>query len=195
MQQTPMGQLMWLPMTAMDFFARSLHNWSQPGSQPGGWNQGCCSNAPCFSANTAPPIAYSPLPATCETPTKRGGEPCCGVNCRCGGERCGDGCPCRDRVVHSGGDRVNLIEWSLVEVALGNDSRVLAKGEDLVDQCVTPEEFQNSVIYKWARKDDEKVDPNNLRVYTKVLDSWCKPSWDYEATQIQVLREISARIK
>ena len=166
MHQTAWGQMMFFPMTAMEMLARSLQNWSQP-----------CAPAACPAPVCAEPVRHP--------------EPCCGTRCRCGGDRCRDGCPCRDRVYHTSGDRVSLIEYTLAEIGLGNSSRVLDRGEDLVTQCVTPEELQNGIIYEWAQKHpDVEIKGRNLRVYTKVLDSWCKPTWDYEEAQVQVLSQI-----
>ena len=180
MQQTPWGQMMSFPLTAAEMFSRSLQNWWQPSCPPpyNSWGPPSC----------PPPVA------ACDEPRRREAS-CCGVNCHCDGQDCHDGCACRDRGSHRGSDCVRLVEFTLVVVGLGHHSRVLEHGQRVMEDCVTLEDFQNRIIYEWARHHDEPIDANNLRVYTKVLDSWRKPCFDFEEVQVQTLRQIRDAIE
>ncbi len=145
----------------------------------------------------------STWPAKQDFHCKEEGE-CCGVSCcppgcRCDGGRCKSDCPCCERTYHTGSDRVRLVDYTLAEVRRGEASRVLEHHQEIFDDCTTIDEIHNQIITRYVcRHHEEKCkDPEfgkNLRVYTKVLDSWCKPSWDYEEAQIRALRGIQAAV-
>jgi hypothetical protein len=111
-----------------------------------------------------------------------------------GGTRCGTcgqkeaDCCCRKGCNHCGSNEVQLVEYSVVNVRRGGNQPVQVQ-QVVLDECMSPQEFQNWVIIQYA-KDHPGVDGKSLRVYCKVLDTWCKPDWDYQEKQIQSLEQI-----
>ena len=126
----------------------------------------------------------------------RGSQGSCGsgegCGCGCGCNRCRSGNCCRSGC-HGGSDKVWLVEYSIVNVGRGGDYNVPCR-QRLIRDCMSCEEFKNWVIADYVRE-HPNVNGKNLRVYVKVLDSWCKEEWDYEERQIEVLEEIRNAIR
>jgi hypothetical protein len=119
-----------------------------------------------------------------------------------GGTRCGtcgqkeSDCCCRKGCNHCGSNEVQLVEYSVVNLRRSADRRdehPVQVHQVVLDECMSPQEFQNWVIVQYA-KNHPGVDGKNLRVYCKVLDTWCKPDWDYQERQIETLEGIRAAI-
>ena len=183
------GQMMMWPMSMFaDMFSRSMQ-----GMQ-------------CMPMPSAPasPLPCPPREASCGTTARGRGDDWSGSPRRDdtwhgggGGKACGCGCDCSSCrsgscCHHCGCDTVRLVEYSVVNIARGSrhdrDTPVHCR-QILLRDCETAEEFNNQVIAEYARE-HQQVDAKNLRVYFKVLDSWCKEQWDYEEEQIDALREI-----
>ncbi|RMH22010.1 MAG: hypothetical protein D6696_04330 [Acidobacteria bacterium] len=113
---------------------------------------------------------------------------CCGDSCRCDGTTCREGCPCWERR-HCGSDKVKLIEYSLVQLHKYGDGRILKAGQILVSECTDMCEVHNEIIVDYVREHKD-VNGKNLRVYTCMLDCWCKPEFDWQEEQIKALDEI-----
>jgi len=115
----------------------------------------------------------------------------CGCGCdSCNRGRCCGGSNCH----HCGSNTVKLVEYSVVNIGRGAGRQDLRCRQMLIRDCTTSEEFNNCVIAEYA-KENPHDDCKNLRVYSKVLDRWCKQEWDYEATQIAVLEQIREAIE
>ena len=113
--------------------------------------------------------------------------------CSCGGWKDDDDDDCYRRSCRGydrRSNRVRLVEYSLVSVARrggkGADFEPV-HGQEVLRDDESRDDFHNWVIAKYAR--DPEV-ARNLRVYTRVLDSWCKESWDYDERRLDALREI-----
>lgn len=195
-------QMMTMPMNMMETFTRSMQS-SCPVSQT-------CLPAPC--PEPCVPVACEPVKEApwrcCDSDCRCDGNRChescgcrsrdyrrcCDSDCRCDGDRCHERCPCRSRVYHHGSDRVKLVEYSVASVRRGA-RRPPDYGQQLFSGCATHEEITNEVITRYVKKHcDQPVDGKDLRVYTKVLDTWCKPEFDFEEEQIETLRGIRRAI-
>lgn len=91
---------------------------------------------------------------------------------------------------------VRLFEYTLVTVERGNE-HILEHGQKLIRDPMTEEEFGNSVIAAYARRESKSLSEeaaNNLRVAARHLKTWAKRPLHYEERQLQVLHEIAGRI-
>jgi hypothetical protein len=177
------GQMMTMPMQMMDCWMKSMQGMQS------GWSSCMPAQADCY----LPPVCEPVQEAREEWREHHDDGPCCGIGCQCGGRDCRDDCPCRCGPYHTGSDREKLIEYTLVSLAPGH-GRVLHYGQTLVDGCTSMEEVENEIIVGYVNEHCGKVNGKNLRVYMRALDSWCKPSWDYEERQIAVLEQIAHKL-
>src|SRR6185295_3160251 len=170
------GQMICLPMTLFsEAVSRTMRDF-----QPAGFLPAVC--APC-EAKTA---ACAPIqPEVCTSDWSCAPRPTGWGSCGTCGRAAGECC------CNRGSDRVKLIEFSLVTVRRNAKCGVLWSGQRLVSDCTTPDEFQNQIVVEYVQSHcDRPVDGKNLRVYTRVLDSWCKSDFDWEEEQIDALQEI-----
>lgn len=109
----------------------------------------------------------------------------------CGG--CGKNpCGCNNR--NRGCDKDCLVEYSLVSVPADGPGHVLFHGQRMVS-CESRDEFNNQVICDYVQSCGHPVNCKNLRVWSRQLDSWSRPCWDYEEEQIQALRGIKRALE
>ena len=205
------GQMMFWPMTTMaDMMSRSMQGMQGMGMQNMGWgsSQGT-SCAPCAPCGLPEPcreetITVSTRPGrddwSCNTSGSNdwgcqgsgGNDRSCdsGSSCGCGCSSCNRGNCCGgSNCHHCGSNQVKLVEYSVINIGRGERNENIRCRQMLIRDCMTQEEFNNCIIAEYA-KEHPHVNCKNLRVYYKVLDSWCKRDWDYEETQIAVLEQI-----
>jgi hypothetical protein len=200
------GQMVCMPMNVFaETLARAMQgvqagplSWTQPNcGQPAAAlcapAASACATAPCTSIDVA--RASDCAVECCRDPAHQHG----------GWHQDGDACCSRDtccsrHVRHTSGDRLILYEYTLADVGRSR-GRVLESGQKLVDSCTSSEQLHNMVIFEYLETHPLEVKPSessheprvrgeNLRVFCRQLDSWCKEPWDYEAKQIEVLEGI-----
>ncbi len=110
--------------------------------------------------------------------------------CSCGGWGCERDDCCYRRRYRCGdrrSDRVRLVEYTLVSIGRGQSRGVLEHGQRVVRDDVSREEFNNQVIADYG---PSPGGARNLRVFSRILDSWCREYRDYEEEQIDALEGI-----
>lgn len=90
--------------------------------------------------------------------------------------------------------KVRLIQFTLVTIKRGEE-RILEKGEVLVVDPMTKEDFDLTVVANYAST--HGIPPGDrayLRVWSEFLETWAKQSLHYESRQLEILQEISNKI-
>lgn len=93
--------------------------------------------------------------------------------------------------------QVRLFEYTLVTVERGSE-HILEHGQKLIRDPMTEEEFANSVIAEYARRESGSLSEeaaNNLRVAARHLKTWAKRPLHYQERQLEVLHEIAHSLR
>lgn len=175
------GQMMCMPVTMMEMFMRSLQQTTQCGDSM--WpapTQSC--PQPVVPIWQPEPEYEKPRHGSCDDgwnqPAGEQSFNCPPMDC------CGD----HDHHHSSGSNTVKLIEYSLATVRRGHQE-VLEYGQKVVSDCTSRREIENEVICAWSAKHPDQT-CKDLRIFTRVLDCWCKPEFDFEERQVDALHEI-----